>query len=220
MPGRRPAGLSASLAAPPGHAYRYSNLNFCLLGLLVEQVAGRPYEAVVDDRLLEPLGIEGMRLVGTFDPDPAEVVHPSVPARNYMEVLGAAGSWVATPSDIVTIVDSLDPTKPGWHPLSPPMLELMRQPLPAVPYPDAGRWYGLGLMVFGDGSFGHTGTVERTHAMVRRPPRRRHMVGARERREPVARPSDLQRHLRPLARRRRHLVRLNRRRIGEAGGGR
>ena len=67
-----------------------------------------------------------MRLAGTFDPDPAEVVHPSVPSRNYMEVLGAAGSWVATPSDIVTIVDSLDPTTPGWHPLSPPMVELMR----------------------------------------------------------------------------------------------
>lgn len=159
-------GLSALLAAPPGTTYRYSNLNFCLLGLLIEQVAGRPYESVVNDRLLEPLGIEGMRMVKTFDPDPSEVVHPSAPARNYMEVLGAAGSWVATPSDIVTIVDSLDPTTPGWHPLSPPMMDLMRQPVPAIPYPNAGRWYGLGLMGFADGSFGHTGTVEMTHAMV------------------------------------------------------
>ena len=71
----------------------------------------------------------------TFDPDPSEVVHPSAPARNYMEVLGAAGSWVATPSDIVTIVDSLDPTTPGWHPLSPAMVDLMRQPVPAVAVP-------------------------------------------------------------------------------------
>ena len=58
-----------------------------------------------------------MRLAGTFDPQPDEVVHPSFPNRNYMEVLGGAGSWVATPADVVKIVDSLDNTKPGFHPL-------------------------------------------------------------------------------------------------------
>jgi D-alanyl-D-alanine carboxypeptidase len=26
-------------------------------------------------------------------------------------------------------------------------------------------WYGLGLVVFSDGSYGHTGTLENTHAM-------------------------------------------------------
>ncbi len=34
--------LSQSLSADPGTDYTYSNLNFCLLGLLVEQIAGRP----------------------------------------------------------------------------------------------------------------------------------------------------------------------------------
>jgi D-alanyl-D-alanine carboxypeptidase len=157
-------GLSRGLASAPG-GYRYSNFNYCLLGLLVEEVAGRPYEAVVTDRLLAPLGIQGMRLARTFDDDPAQVVHPSAPLRNYMEVLGAAGSWVATPSDVVTILASLDPATPGWHPLSRPMLELMRQPQ-TMAYPSTGRWYGLGLMSFGDGSYGHTGTVENAHAMV------------------------------------------------------
>ena len=147
-----------------------------------------------------------MRLARTFDDDPGQVVHPSAPLRNYMEVLGAAGSWVATPSDIVTIMNSIDPALPGWHPLSPAMLELMRQPQ-TLAYPTAGRWYGLGLMSFGDGSFGHTGTVESTHAMV------------------VDRPdgvvwavlvsgeypwetNDLRVDLRPLPRRRRHRARV------------
>jgi D-alanyl-D-alanine carboxypeptidase len=107
-----------------------------------------------------------MRLVKTFDADPAEVVHPSGIRRNYMEVLGAAGSWVATSADIVTIVKAIDPSTPDCHPLSPPMMDLMRQPTPAVPYPGPRRWYGLGVMAFGDGSFGHTGTVEMTRAMV------------------------------------------------------
>ncbi|MGI9051986.1 MAG: serine hydrolase domain-containing protein [Ilumatobacteraceae bacterium] len=160
-------GLSAPLQNPPGAAYLYSNLNFCLLGLLIEQVSGRGYQAVVDELLLEPLGITGMRLAGTFDAGESEVLHPSSPGRNYMEVLGAAGSWVATPSDMVRIVDSLDLTKPGFHPLSSATVDLMRQPAPPpVVYDRPDRWYGLGLIVTADGAFGHTGTIENAHSMV------------------------------------------------------
>ena len=164
-------GLSSGLNGAPGTVYTYSNLNFCLLGLLVEDVAGRPYEAVVQDRLLGPLGITGMRLAGTFDSTPYEVIHPSGPGRNYMEVLGAAGSWVATAADIVTILDSLDRTKPGWHPLSSATVELMHQPAaPPVLYRDPNQWYGLGLIMYADGAWGHTGTIENTHSMgLRRP---------------------------------------------------
>ena len=161
------AGLSGRLVAPPATRYIYSNLGYCLLGLLVEQVTGRPYEVEVRERLLEPLGITGMRMAATFDPNPGEVQHPSVPTRNYMEVLAAAGAWTATPADLVRILDALDPAKPGWHPLSARMLDLMRRPMPTVPYPrSAEHWYGLGLIVSTDGSWGHTGTVESTHAMV------------------------------------------------------
>ena len=131
------------------------------------RMAGRPYEAEVRRRLLEPLGLTGMRLAATFDPNPNEVQHPSVPTRNYMEVLAAAGAWTATPADLVRILDALDPSKPGWHPLSKRMLDLMRRPMPTVPYPRAAEhWYGLGLIVSTDGSWGHTGTVESTHSMV------------------------------------------------------
>jgi D-alanyl-D-alanine carboxypeptidase len=160
-------GLTGTLVAPPGTRYVYSNLGFCLLGLLIEQVTGRPYDVEVKERLLDPLGITGMRLAATFDPNPDEVEHPSVPTRNYMEVLGPAGAWVATPVDLVKIVDSLDPSRPGWHPLSTRMLELMRRPARKVRYVHRDdHWYGLGLIVFADGSFGHTGTIENTHAMV------------------------------------------------------
>jgi D-alanyl-D-alanine carboxypeptidase len=163
-------GLSRALSHAPGTYYEYSNLSYCLLGLLIEQLTGRPYADVVGSRLLQPLGIDGMRLAGTFDTTESEVVHPSIPGRNYMEVLGAAGSWVATPADIVKIVDSLDVTTPGFHPLKAETVELMRQgaPPPVVYKPD--RWYGLGLIVYVDGAWGHTGTVENTHAMVLRRP--------------------------------------------------
>jgi D-alanyl-D-alanine carboxypeptidase len=160
-------GLAGGLAVPPAITYVYSNFGYCLLGLLIEQVTGRPYETAVRERLLEPLGVTGMRLAGTIDPFPNEVQHPSVPTRNYMEVLGGAGGWVATPADVVKILDSLDPAKPGWHPLSPRTLKLMRRPVRHVTYPRAhDHWYGLGLIVSADGSWGHTGTVENAHAMV------------------------------------------------------
>jgi D-alanyl-D-alanine carboxypeptidase len=159
--------LSRPLSAAPGTDYTYSNLNFCLLGLLVEQIAGRPYEAVVTDRLLAPLGIDEMRMAPTFDSDPTSVIHPSVRGRNYMEALGAAGAWTATPSDLVKIFDSLDRSAPGFHPLSQATVDLMRTIVPtAGPPPADGRGYGLGMMVFGDGTYGHTGTIENTHAMV------------------------------------------------------
>ena len=111
-------GLDAGVQFDPGTTYEYSQMNFCLLSILIEIVTGKPYETVVQERLLTPLGINGMRLAGTFDPQPDEVVHPSFPNRNYMEVLGGAGSWVATPADVVKIVDSLDNTNPGFHPLA------------------------------------------------------------------------------------------------------
>ena len=111
-------GLDAGVQFDPGTTYEYSQMNFCLLSLLIEIVTGKPYETVVQERLLTPLGINGMRLAGTFDPNPDEVVHPSSPNRNYMEVLEGAGSWVATPTDVVKIVDSLDNTNSGIPPVA------------------------------------------------------------------------------------------------------
>ena len=163
-------GVARSLSRAPGMRHVYSNLNFCLLGLLIADVTGRPYEQSVGELLLRPLGITGMRLVATIDPDPNEVVHASGANRTYMQSLGAAGAWVATPTDMVRILDSLDPTTAGWHPLSPEFAQLMHTALD-VTYPEpAKRRYGLGIIVWPDGSWGHTGTVENTHTMlVRRP---------------------------------------------------
>jgi D-alanyl-D-alanine carboxypeptidase len=160
-------GLAEGLQYDAGTTYQYSNMNFCLLGLLIEDVTGEPYEQAVYERLLTPLGISGMRLAGTFDPDPNEVRHPSVPTRNYMETLGGAGAWVATPSDMVRILDSLDNTNPGFHPLSDATTSMMRQAQSGIAYDNPlERWYGLATIVFANRSWGHTGTIENTHTIV------------------------------------------------------
>ena len=154
-------GLTRSLQ---GAGYRYSNMNYCVLGLLIEKLTGQDYEQVVDERLLGPLGIAGMRLAPTQDPGPGEVVHRTVPGRNYMEVLGAAGAWVASPADLVSIFDSLDPDTPGWKPLDADTVAEMKTAVNDPLAPDRG--YGMGVILYGGGAAGHTGTIESTHAMV------------------------------------------------------
>ena len=139
-------------------------MNYCILGLLIEHLTGEPYEQVVYERLLTPLGIAGMRLAPTYDPGPGEVEHRTVQGRNYMEVLRAAGAWVATPSDLVKIVDSLDTDTPGWKPLDPETVAMMKTS--ATDPAAADRGYGMGLILYGGGAVGHTGTIESTHAMV------------------------------------------------------
>lgn len=171
------AGLTRSLQAVPGTSFEYSNMNFCVLGLLIEQVTGAPYAQVVAEQVLAPLGITAMRTAGTFDLEPGDVEHRSDAGRNYMESLGGAGAWLATPVDLVTILDSLDPLTPETKILEPASLQLMAtitetpptladegeddeeevagsQPLPDVaptttiePLPPTSG-YGMGLMIF------------------------------------------------------------------------
>jgi D-alanyl-D-alanine carboxypeptidase len=148
--------LNGSVPAAAG--YRYSNMNYCVVGLLLEAVTGMAYERVVQERLLDPLGIAGMRITSTYEIGPDEVDHQPSTNRNFMETLGAAGAWNATPSDLVAILNSIDPTTPGWKALSPEAMLAMRPPMVGG--------YGLGLIGYGGGAWGHTGTIQNTHAML------------------------------------------------------
>jgi len=154
-------GLSRSVAS--GSGFRYSNMSYCVLGILIEAATGKTYERVVDEQLLTPLGISGMRFTSTYELGPDEVSHAPTPNRNFMETLGAAGSWNATPADIVAIIDSVDPATPGWKALSPESMEAIRYRIPTG-LPPGG--YGLGVINYDGDAWGHTGTLQNTHAMV------------------------------------------------------
>ena len=146
-----------------GGGYRYSNMNYCVVAMVIEALTGLSYEEATYRYLLTPLGISGMRLTPTFDPGPDETQHVTTPGRNYMETLGGAGAWIATPGDIVTIFNSLDVSTDGFKPMSADTVLAMVIP----PGGTLGqRGYGLGLISYGDGRVGHTGTLESTHAMV------------------------------------------------------
>ena len=146
-----------------GSGFQYSNMGYCVLGVLIEAVTGKTYERVVHERLLTPLGIGGMRMSSTYDLGPDEVSHHPSPNRNFMETLGAAGAWNATPADLVRIVNAIDPTTPGWKALSEDGMRAMRHRT-VDGRPPAG--YGLGVINYAGDAWGHTGTVQNAHSMV------------------------------------------------------
>jgi D-alanyl-D-alanine carboxypeptidase len=48
----------------PGARFSYSNTNYSILGVLIEEVTGLPFAAVLRDRILEPLGLDSTYLDG------------------------------------------------------------------------------------------------------------------------------------------------------------
>lgn len=53
-------GASAPRRFPPGERWSYSNTNYKALAVLVERVAGRPFDEVLAERVLRPAGLEGI----------------------------------------------------------------------------------------------------------------------------------------------------------------
>ncbi len=51
------------LAGAPGEKYAYSNIGYCLLGVLIHRVSGSPYEDFVAERIFKKLGMEATRFI-------------------------------------------------------------------------------------------------------------------------------------------------------------
>jgi CubicO group peptidase (beta-lactamase class C family) len=91
----------------PGAEFRYNNSGYVLLGMIVEAVTGKPWAEVLEERILDPLGME---TAGVYDsreivPDladgytntPAGYVHA---APWNMTAAYAAGAMYARPHDL------------------------------------------------------------------------------------------------------------------------
>lgn len=96
------------LFAPPGQTYRYSNLGYSTLGLIVEQVSGKPFDVYLQEQILGPLGMaKTATLLNKLPQADAAVLH----VRHFLgqdEVDPLATPWlvpagagpVSTPSDM------------------------------------------------------------------------------------------------------------------------
>ncbi len=77
--------LTAPLESGPGQFFRYSDINFILLGALIEKVTGEDLDVYVQRRVFEPLGMEDTHYL-----PPAKACGPHT-------TIGAAIAWAPAP---------------------------------------------------------------------------------------------------------------------------
>ena len=158
--------LGGVLESDPGSTFEYSNANFVLLGRVVEMIAGRSYVEVAQAEVLSPLGIGDAEIVSTNSWSSGDARHYVRPGRNYMELLGPAGAWVTSARSVAVLLAALDADASSPH-LSRRLSRMMTSP--SSEGVDDGSWtYGLGVRIFPDGTWGHTGTIESVRSVALR----------------------------------------------------
>ena len=100
---REPWGL-------PGEATRYGDLNYILLGLIVERAAGRPLAEHVRRTLFEPLGMESAYYFSRLEPGAAP---PSPTVRGYFRLSEELRPLIAEEKFPAAGQDLLDTTLAG-----------------------------------------------------------------------------------------------------------
>ncbi|OPG09569.1 peptidase M15 [Streptomyces sp. GKU 895] len=175
--------LSEPRTTEPGVAYKYSNTNFVVVGMLIEKITGKPVAQEYQRRIIKPLGlrntsyvhpdvrIAGLRVRGYLHPD--EEGEPLVDSTEQtVSWAQSAGAVISSPADLNTFTTALM----RGRLLSPKMLDAMTTVTPTDTTNT--RFYGLGLRRYdlscGTQIYGHTGTVQGyyTYAFATRDGRR------------------------------------------------
>lgn len=148
----------------PGSKYVYANIDFCILGRVIERVSGLSYDAYMQRNVLAPSGIVGMRLGRSFERDAlageASYEQPDeLGAQNVFDPQGAlvpwayggfsvesfdsAGGWVATAVDVARFEAALSSNpSPLLAPAS--LAALYARPPGAPGQTTPGGWYYAG----------------------------------------------------------------------------
>jgi D-alanyl-D-alanine carboxypeptidase len=160
-------GLASSPLFQPGTAFQYSDSNYVLLGLVIQQVEGRPIGAVLRRRIVKPLKLSrtswpgksidlpkphsrGYTLQGQASDEPGDATHWN-PSSEW-----AAGEMISTVRDLLVYGRAFGT---GKGLLAPPQQRRRLASFNTEPPPLSRRMsYGIGL-VDDRGWIGHTGSV-------------------------------------------------------------
>ncbi|MGK5546049.1 serine hydrolase domain-containing protein [Streptomyces sp. URMC 127] len=173
--------IRAALVKPPlfepGTSWRYSNINFLVAGLLIEQITGMPAAEAITARIIRPLG-----LTRTAYPRPGDrrLDAPYLPGyvggragpfffwinQTFAVELthyATAGAMASTEENLATFEQALADGKL----MSPAALAQMRTTVPMPGFP-ANMSYGLGLwrldLSCGGHAWGHFGDLTTGHS--------------------------------------------------------
>jgi CubicO group peptidase (beta-lactamase class C family) len=159
-----------SFAWPPGTAFEYSNLGYGVLGRAITNVAGREYREVVEERLLQPLGMTSscflreavpidrlalgyVRRDERFEPEPIDGYGALAAMGGIFSSVADLARWVA---GFTAAFPARDDPEDG-HPLARPARREMQQSYRAIPpellHDGTGAVPSLTAMGYGYGLF-------------------------------------------------------------------
>jgi D-alanyl-D-alanine carboxypeptidase len=147
----------------PGAQFRYSNTNFVILGVLLEEVTGQPYHEVIRERIIDPLELSSTYVAG-FEDGPAlfdPYDHEGDVDYDYTSIASvawSAGGMVSSAQDLHTLFTALFDEQV----ISGDMIELMTD--------DAEYGFGVELAEWDQGLIGHSGGIPGYFTMVRHSP--------------------------------------------------
>ncbi len=164
------------LTNPPGTHWAYSNFGYCILGRVIEEVTGEPYDSYVETNILGPCGISTMKIGRNKESDSAqnEVVYygqfDEDPYKLNITRMDSHGGWIASSTELVQFLNHVAgaPGIPAL--LKPDTIKMMTTPAPAYPQGDAR--YARGWMVRnnGAGNWWHNGSLPGTTSIMVRTP--------------------------------------------------
>ena len=184
--------LHLPLKTHPGKQFSYANLNYCLLGLIINKLTNTPYnyrgyQHFVQRHILQPLHIYNMHIANSnFNQrDPDEAIYYPSEYYNYNDPLFlmdlpygdddilqknyAAGGWVATSIDLARIAEGIKSgkilSKKSFH-------EMMALPKTLRPYrcnicTGETTWhYGMGWFVLSNHQYSTHGSFTGSNSLL------------------------------------------------------
>lgn len=112
----------------------YSNFGYCLLGRVIEKISGKTYEQFIQDEVLSPSGISGMKMGGSTlaDRKTGEVLYNGQSGQNpylyNIPRMDAHGGWLATATDLARFMIKVDGFSSKPDILSPSTITTMVTP--------------------------------------------------------------------------------------------
>jgi D-alanyl-D-alanine carboxypeptidase len=151
----------------PGTDYHYSNTNYQLVGLVLEAATGRSLDALLRERIVEPLGLTWTTLapfdaadpeLRGYDLDAVDGTLVDVTGNLFAFANGGNGGIISTASELLTIMQAIAQGRFA----TPELLADQTAPNRAN--------YGLGIATYalacGASALGHEGSVNGTRSIA------------------------------------------------------
>ncbi|GAB7184541.1 serine hydrolase domain-containing protein [Kitasatospora sp. Ki12] len=142
---------------PPGTGYGYSNVNYALLGMIIERVTGHGYAQEITARVLRPLRLDGTYFPGTATDIRGPHAHgyvtlvegPGPADRSDRDVTVASVSWANAAGELISTLSDLnrfEQALTSGRLLPPQLMKEMTTTIPVeIEGQPTGLSYGLGL---------------------------------------------------------------------------